>query len=90
MTLDSGVVTSGALSEYLIPTAADLPDMQAVVIESGEGLGPFGARGIGEPPIGPSAAAIANAVYNATGARPTRLPMRPEGIWRLIRAAPEA
>ena len=85
VTLHSGIVTSGALSQYLIPTAADLPEMQAVVIESGEGLGPFGARGIGEPPIGPSAAAIANAVYDATGARPTRLPMRPEAVWRLIR-----
>ena len=87
VTLDSGVVTSGALSQYLIPTAPDLPDMRAVVIESGEGLGPFGARGIGEPPVGPSAAAIANAVHDATGARPTRLPMRPEDVWRLIRTA---
>ena len=49
------------------------------------GLGPYGARGIGEPPIGPSAAAIANAVHDATGVRPTRLPMRPEMVWRLIR-----
>ena len=88
VTLDSGIATSGALSQYLVPTAADLPEMQAVVIESGEGLGPYGARGIGEPPIGPSAAAIANAVHDATGARPTRLPMRPERIWRLIRDAP--
>ena len=85
ITLDSGVATSGAMSQYLIPTAADLPEMQAVVIESGEGLRPYGARGIGEPSIGPSAAAIANAVHDAAGVRPTRLPMRPERIWRLIR-----
>jgi CO/xanthine dehydrogenase Mo-binding subunit len=49
-------------------------------MESGEGKGPFGARGIGEPAIGPPAATIANAVAAATGVRVTRLPITPERL----------
>jgi len=85
--LDEGVNLSGALFQYLVPTAADLPELEAIVLESGEGLGPFGARGIGEPPIGPSAAAIANAVADAAGIRMTELPIRPEKVWRALREA---
>src|SRR5207248_408503 len=58
------------------------PAVRAVVVESGEGLGPFNARGIGEPPIGPPAAAIANAIEDATGARLTRLPITAERVAR--------
>jgi len=87
--LEDGVNMSGAFFQYLIPTAADLPDLEAIVLESGEGLGPFGARGIGEPPIGPSAAAIANAIADAAGIRLTELPMRPEKVWRALREAAE-
>lgn len=75
-----GVNLTGGLSQYLIPGASDLPDVEAIVLESGEGLGPFGARGIGEPPIGPCAAAIANAVTDAIGIRPTSLPITPERV----------
>ena len=82
--LEDGINTSGAFSQYLIPTAADLPELEAVILESGEGLGPFGARGIGEPPIGPSAAAIAD----AADVRLTELPMRPETVWRTLRCRP--
>jgi len=85
--LEDGVNMSGALFQYLIPTAADLPELEAIVLESGEGLGPFGARGIGEPPIGPSAAAIANAIADAVDIRLTELPMRPEKVWRALREA---
>ena len=82
--LRDGVNMSGGFFQYLIPTAADLPDIESIVLESGEGLGPFGARGIGEPPIGPSAAAIANAIDDAVGIRLTELPMRPEKVWRAL------
>ena len=43
---------SALLASYLMPNSADLPDVKAIIIESGEGKGPFGARGIGEPTIG--------------------------------------
>jgi CO/xanthine dehydrogenase Mo-binding subunit len=75
-----GVNLTAGFFQYLIPTATDLPDIEAVVIESGEGMGPFGARGIGEPPIGPPAAAVASAITDAIGVRPTSLPITPERV----------
>src|SRR5207244_9501041 len=74
-----------SFASYLIPSAADVPDVEAIIVESGEGLGPFNARGIGEPPIGPPAAAIANAIEDATGARITRLPITAERVARAPR-----
>src|SRR5207249_6092633 len=75
-----GVNLTGGFFQYLIPGAADLPHIETIVLESGEGMGPFGARGIGEPPIGPCAAAVANAIADATGARLTRLPLTAERV----------
>jgi nicotinate dehydrogenase large molybdopterin subunit len=54
------------------------------IIESGEGKGPLGARGIGEPPIGNVAATIASAIGDAIGLRPTQLPMTPERVLGLL------
>jgi len=82
-----GQTASTLLASYLMPNAADLTDVRAVVVESGEGKGPFGARGIGEPPIANPAAAIANAVAAATGVRVTRLPITPERLLAAIDAA---
>jgi CO/xanthine dehydrogenase Mo-binding subunit len=78
--VQDGVNLTGGFFQYLIPTAMDVPDIEAVVLESGEGLGPFGARGIGEPPIGPPLAAISSAIADAVGARPTTLPITPERV----------
>lgn len=78
--VEDGVNMTPGLFQYLIPTATDVPDIECIVVESGEGLGPFGARGIGEAPIGPPLAAIANAVADAAGARPTELPITPERV----------
>lgn len=75
-----GVNLTGGLFQYLVPGASDLPDIGTIVLESGEGLGPFGARGIGEPPVGPCAAAIANAITDAIGIRSTSLPITPERV----------
>jgi CO/xanthine dehydrogenase Mo-binding subunit len=82
--LDQGINLTTSFATYLIPTAADVPDIRPVVVESGEGVGPFNARGIGEPPIGPPAAAIANAIEDATGARLTRLPITAERVARAL------
>ncbi|MBI2203322.1 MAG: xanthine dehydrogenase family protein [Candidatus Rokubacteria bacterium] len=84
--LDEGVNQTTSFASYLIPAAGDVPDVQPIVCESGEGLGPYGARGIGEPPIGPPAAAIANAIAAATGARLARLPMTGERVLRALGA----
>jgi CO/xanthine dehydrogenase Mo-binding subunit len=69
-----------ALDTYLVPTAADLPDVTTIMIESGGGMGPFGAKGIGEPSSTSSAPAVTNAVADAIGIRLTRLPVSPERI----------
>jgi len=78
--VEEGVNLTTSFASYLVPSAADVPDVDPIVVESGEGLGPFGARGIGEPPIGPPAAAVANAIADATGARVTRLPLTAERV----------
>ncbi|MHB1929424.1 MAG: xanthine dehydrogenase family protein molybdopterin-binding subunit [Acidimicrobiales bacterium] len=83
--LDEGIPASPLFANYLIPSALDMPDIRVEVVESGEGKGPLGARGIGEPPIAPSAAAVANAVADAVGRRPLRLPITPERVLALIR-----
>jgi CO/xanthine dehydrogenase Mo-binding subunit len=82
--LEEGINLTTSFASYLIPSAADVPDVEALVVESGEGLGPFGARGIGEPPIGPPAAALANAIEDATGARLTALPLTAERVARAL------
>ena len=79
-----GVNLTTSFASSLIPSASDLPDVDPIVAESGEGLGPFGARGIGEPPIAPPAAAVANAVEDATGVRITELPLTPERVARAL------
>jgi CO/xanthine dehydrogenase Mo-binding subunit len=84
---EDGTALTTLFADYLIPTSLDVPDIEVHVIESGEGKGPFGARGIGEPPIGPPAAAIASAIADAVGVRLRELPMTPERVLRAIQAA---
>jgi CO/xanthine dehydrogenase Mo-binding subunit len=88
--LDDGVNLTTSFASYLIPGATDVPDIEPIVLESGEGLGPFGARGIGEPPIGPPAAALANAIEDATGARITQLPITAERVAQALGLLPGA
>ncbi len=78
--VDEGVTQTPSLSEYLIPTAKDLPKTQAIILESGTGVGPFGAKGIGEPSLTPAAPAVANAVADAIGVRIPDLPITPEKV----------
>jgi CO/xanthine dehydrogenase Mo-binding subunit len=84
----AGVTLSPNLMTYLIPTALDVPDVTPIVLESGEGMGPWGARGIGEPAMVPTAPAIANAIADAVGVRPARLPITPERLWRAMQERP--
>jgi len=78
--LEEGNNLTTLFSSYLIPTSLDVPDVRAIALESGEGKGPFNARGIGEPPTGPPPAAIASAVADATGIRLLDLPFAPERL----------
>jgi CO/xanthine dehydrogenase Mo-binding subunit len=86
--LEGGINHTTSFASYLIPSAAEVPDVEPIVVECGEGLGPFGARGIGEPPIAPPAAAVANAIEQATGARVTTLPLTAERVARALGLLP--
>ena len=82
-----GELVTPSFSEYLIPTAMDVPRVEAIILESRSGLGPFGAKGIGEPALTPVAPAIANAVADAIGRRVFELPITPERIVMALREA---
>jgi CO/xanthine dehydrogenase Mo-binding subunit len=84
--LRDGVCTSTLFADYLIPSTLDLPDIVAIPLELHPGKGPLGARGVGEPPIGPPAPTLAAAIHDAVGVRLTRLPMTPERILEGMRA----
>jgi CO/xanthine dehydrogenase Mo-binding subunit len=77
---EAGRLTNPSLLDYRTLTAADLPNIETIIVEVPSPAGPFGARGVGEPPIVPAPAAIANAVHDATGLRLTELPLTPERI----------
>ena len=77
---DNGRLTNPSLLDYRKLTAADLPNIETIIVEVPAPAGPFGARGVGEPPIVPAPAAIANAVHDAMGVRITELPLTPERI----------
>jgi CO/xanthine dehydrogenase Mo-binding subunit len=68
------------LESYRLPIALDVPRVEAVLLEHGAEEGPYGAKGVGEPPIVPVAAAIGNAVADATGGEITRVPITPEDV----------
>ena len=82
-----GCLVTPSLSEYLCPTSMDSPRIECIILESRSGLGPFGAKGIGEPGHTPAAPAVANAVADAIGARVHDFPLTPEKIARAIREA---
>jgi CO/xanthine dehydrogenase Mo-binding subunit len=88
--LDKGITMTPSLSEYLLPTSMDVPDVQTILIESGDGVGPFGAKGVGEPSVCSVAPAIANAIYDAIGVRIFDLPLTPEKIVRAIKEKRES
>jgi CO/xanthine dehydrogenase Mo-binding subunit len=84
ITMTEGDCRSQSFHEYLIPTSSDIGDFQSVILECGEGAGPYGARGVGEPPCNNAPAAVALAVNNAIGAVVSELPITPERVFRTI------
>jgi xanthine dehydrogenase molybdenum-binding subunit len=80
-----GVMQNATLLDYRMPTAADVPFVDTLLVEVSFDASPFGIRGVGEPPIVPSLATIANAIHSATGMRLKELPMTPEAILNSIK-----
>ncbi len=81
----NGEIMNASLSTYLIPTVADIPPMKSILLEKGDPNGPFGAKGLGEPPSCMPMPALTNAIRDATGVGMTEIPMTPEKIFRAIR-----
>lgn len=75
-----GVPVNASFTDYLIPTAPDMPEVTAVLVESPEPAGPYGLKGAGEPPSLSSTAAVAAAIRAATGRPVTRVPVRPDDL----------
>ncbi|MBN1282882.1 MAG: xanthine dehydrogenase family protein [Proteobacteria bacterium] len=84
----SGIVRSDRLQTYIIPTSADAPEMETILVEEPYSRGPMGAKGVGELPMDGPAPAIANAIYAATGIRVSSIPITPERLyeeWRRMK-----
>ena len=80
LVVNKGKIVNCSMKNYLVPTASDVPDIDRIIVEEPNELGPFGAKGIGEAAINPVAGAVANAVFNAVGARVRSLPITAESI----------
>jgi CO/xanthine dehydrogenase Mo-binding subunit len=75
-----GQVVNNNWTDYKLPTIADVPEIEAIIVEHAVEGGPFGAKGVGEAPVVPPPAALANAVYRAAGVRLHTLPLTAEKI----------
>jgi CO/xanthine dehydrogenase Mo-binding subunit len=80
-----GRVLNANLTDYKMPTALDTPEVESILVEHASEAGPYGAKGVGEPPCIEPPAAIANAITNATGKFFTSLPITAERILHAIR-----
>jgi CO/xanthine dehydrogenase Mo-binding subunit len=77
---ETGQLVTGTLTDYVLPRSNDIPPIETILVEVPSEHGPFGAKGVGEPPAIPGPAAVRNAIKNASGARLSTLPMRPERV----------
>jgi CO/xanthine dehydrogenase Mo-binding subunit len=82
---EDGQLRGGTFAEYALPSTDLLPPIETLIVEVPAPDGPFGAKGVGEPPVCAVPPAIANAITAATGARLTELPMTPARVWAQLR-----
>ncbi len=87
--VEDGRVTTANLGEYKLPTIADIPPLETVLVDAGSGPGPFESKAIGEASLLPTPAAVANAVFDACGVRLFSLPVTAEKVWRALREQDE-
>ncbi len=85
MVWQGGKLVNPNFADYKLPTATDVPAVESIILEKPSTQGPYGVKGVGEPPTCPTLAAIANAVYQATGVRIYETPLTPERVFMAIR-----
>lgn len=78
--IEGGRMKNPNFTDYLLPTILDAPEVEALLLEQEGSWGPFGAKGVGEPPTISSTAAVVAAIRDATGQALVRVPVRPEDI----------
>jgi CO/xanthine dehydrogenase Mo-binding subunit len=81
---EDGQLLTATFMDYALPHSYDVPNIQTILVEVPSGLGPYGAKGVGEPPVVPVAATIANALYDAVGVHVTEIPVTPERMYRAL------
>lgn len=79
---EEGQLLTTNFKTYLVPTSMDTPPITSIIVEEPEPSGPFGAKGTGEPPACPTAAALINAIYDAVGVNITSLPVTAEKVYK--------
>ncbi len=82
---EEGQLLTSNLMDYALPHSFEVPNISTILVEVPSDLGPFGAKGVGEPPVVPVGAAIANAVFDAVGVRVARLPITSERLFTALR-----
>jgi len=83
--VEDGKVLNPSFHDYKLPTAGDIPEIHFYPIETEDSSGPYGAKGVGEAPLIPTAAAIANAVSDAIGVKVDSLPISPEKVLKALK-----
>lgn len=78
--MEKGIIRNPNFTDYLLPTILDAPDVEALLIEQDGSWGPYGAKGVGEPPTISSTSAVVAAIRDATGKDINRAPVRPQDI----------
>lgn len=88
--MKEGKMLNPGFTDYILPTIVDTPPIEAVFLEHHDPEGPFGAHGVGEPPLIGTPPAILGAIHDALGLQITQTPATPERVWRAIKAAAKA
>jgi CO/xanthine dehydrogenase Mo-binding subunit len=82
--MKNGKIMNPGFTDYILPTIRDVPEIECIVLENPDPGGPFGARGVGEPPLIGTGPAILSAISDAIGKPIRELPATPERIWRVL------
>jgi CO/xanthine dehydrogenase Mo-binding subunit len=82
--MKDGKILNAGFTDYILPTIRDVPEIECIVLENPDPGGPFGARGVGEPPLIACGPALLSAIQDAIGKPVRTLPATPERVWRTI------